>query len=66
MAHLINDQARCSTTIQTPATPGADLYSASESQCLKPVDDDDDDDEQDFYSAPPSRIRNNFMKFTLI
>ncbi|CAF1205347.1 unnamed protein product [Rotaria sordida] len=51
LAQLINEQLRCSTTIQTPTTPNIDINGLNN---INRDDNDDVDDEQNFYSAPPS------------
>ncbi len=48
----MNDHLRCSTTMQTPATPSIDINRLNHPN----RDTDEDDDEQNFYSAPPSRM----------
>ena len=51
-AQLINEQLRCSTTMQTPTTPSVD--SGEVNKTIRT--DNEDDDEQHFYSAQPSRM----------
>jgi hypothetical protein len=51
-AQLINEHLKCSTAMETPATPSMNINNK------------DNDDEQNFYSAPPSRMFN--LKIKLI
>jgi hypothetical protein len=51
----MNEHHRCSTMMQTPATPSIDIGGLNNFK-RNDNNEDDDDDEQNFYSAPPSRM----------
>ncbi|CAF3944526.1 unnamed protein product [Rotaria sp. Silwood2] len=62
LTQLINEQLRCSTTMQTPTTPNIDINRLNNANR---DDNDDDDDEQNFYSAPPSPTEQQDTSRTL-
>ncbi|CAF4438323.1 unnamed protein product [Rotaria socialis] len=56
LTQLINEQLRCSTTMQTPISSNMDTNDLNNINQNDNID-GDDDDEQNYYSAPPSPMK---------